>query len=65
MFITRMYKSLDFPGGSPGKEYTCNVGDLGKIPRLGRYPGEDNGYPLQYSGMENSTGCIVHGIAKS
>ena len=43
-----------FPGGSAGKESTCNVGDLGSIPGLGRCPGEGNGYPLQYSGLENS-----------
>ena len=39
------------PGGSDGKEYTCNVGDLGLIPGLGRSPGEGKGYPLQYSGL--------------
>ena len=38
-----------FPGGSGGKESTCNVEDLGLIPGLGRSPGEGNGYPLQYS----------------
>jgi len=43
-----------FPGGSGGKEPTCNVGDLGLIPGLGRSPGEGNGYPLQYSCLENS-----------
>ena len=40
--------------GSAGKEATCNAGDLGLIPGLGRSPGEGNGYPLQYSGLENS-----------
>ena len=40
---------LGFPGGSDGKESTCNAGDLGSIPRLGRSPGEALGYPLQYS----------------
>ena len=40
---------LGFPGGSAGTESTCNVGDLGLIPRLGRFPGEGNGNPLQYS----------------
>ena len=39
--------------------------DLGLIPGLGRSPGEEKGYPLQYSGLENSMGCIVHGVAKS
>ena len=45
---------LGFPCGSVGKESTCNVGDLGSIPGLGRSPGEGKGYPLQYSGLENS-----------
>ena len=56
---------LGFPCGSAGKESACNVGDLSSIPGLGRSPGEGKGYPLQYSGLENSIGCIVHGIAKS
>ena len=42
-----------FPYGSAGKESTCNVGELGSIPQLGRSPGEGKGYPLQYSGLEN------------
>ena len=54
-----------FPGGSAGKESACNAGDLGLIPGLGRSPGEGKGYPLQYSGLENSMDCIVHGVAKS
>ena len=65
------YSSLDnvqaflgFPGGSASKESACNAGDLGSIPGLGRSPGEGKSYPLQYS-LENSTGCIVHGVAKS
>ena len=57
--------SLVFPCGSAGKESACNVGDLGSIPGLGRSPGEGKGYPLQYSGLENSMDCIVHGVAKS
>ena len=48
-----------------GKESACNAGDLGSIPALGRCPGEGKGYPLQYSGLENSTPCVVHGAAKS
>ena len=56
---------LVFPGGSAGKESACNAGDLSSIPGLGRSPGEGNGYPLQYSGLENSMDCIVHGVAKS
>ena len=54
-----------FPGGSAGKESTCNVGDGGSIPGLGRSPGEGNCYPLQYSDLENSMDCIVHGVTKS
>ena len=95
---------LGFPGSSVGKESTCNAGDPGWIPELGRSPGEGIGYPLQYSwasfvvqlvnnppamretwvrslgwedplekgrathsssGLENSIGCIVHGVTKS
>ena len=51
--------------GSAGKESAYNEGDLGLIPGLGRSPGEGNGYPLQYSGLENSMDCIVQGVAKS
>ena len=40
-------------------------GDLGSIPGLGRSPGEGKGYPLQYSGLENSMDYTVHGVAKS
>jgi len=43
------------------KESTRNARDLGSIPGLGRSPGEGKGYPLQYSGLENSVDCIVHG----
>ena len=50
-----------FPGDSDGEESTCNAGDLGSTPGLGRSPGDGNGYPLQ----ENSMDSIVHGIAKS
>ena len=45
---------MGFLVGSDGKESACNVGDPGSIPGLGRSPGEGNGYPLQYSCMENS-----------
>ena len=45
---------LGFPCGSAGKESACNSEDLGSIPGLGRSPGEGKGYPLQYSGLENS-----------
>ena len=44
---------LDFPGGSDGKASAYNAGDLGSIPGLGRFPGEGNGNPLQYSCLEN------------
>ena len=50
--------------GSDGKESTCNSGDLGSIPGWGISPGEGNGNPLQYSGLENSMDCIVHGVAR-
>ena len=56
---------LGFTRGSDGKEFTCNVGDLGLIPGLGRSPGEGKGYSLQYSDLENSMDCIVHGVTKS
>jgi len=59
------HESLSFPGGSTGKESTCNAGDLGSIPELGRSPGKGNSYPLQYPGLENSMDCIVHGVAKN
>ena len=42
-----------------------DTGDMGSIPGLGRYPGEEKGYPLQYSGLENAMDYIVHGVAKS
>ena len=48
---------LGFPCGSAGKESACNVEDLGSIPGLGISPGEGKGYPLQYSGLENSMNC--------
>ena len=58
-----------FPCGSAGKETTCNEGDLGLIPELGRSPGEGNSYPIQYSDLENSMDrgawqATVHGITK-
>ena len=56
---------LGFPGGSAGKEFTCNVGDMGSVPGLWRSSAEGKGYPLQYSGLENSMDCIVHGVAES
>ena len=56
---------MGFPCGSAGKESTCNAGDLDSVPGLGRSPGEGNGDPLQYSGLETSMDSIVHGVAKS
>ena len=56
---------MGFLGGSDGKESTCNAGDPGFIPGLGRSPGKRNGYPFQYSGLKNSTDHIVHGVAKN
>ena len=56
---------LGFPWGSAGNESTCSAGDLGLIPGLGRSAGEGNSYPLQYSDLENSMDCMVHGFPKS
>ena len=61
-------KGLGFPGGSAGKTSTWNAGDLGDLgstPGLRRSSGEGIGYPLQYSGPEDSMDSIVHGVAKS
>ena len=65
-----MYNLYGFPGGLDGKESTCNVGDLGLIPGLGRSPGGGPGYPLQYSCLENPMDggawwATVHRDAKS
>ena len=56
---------LGFPCGSAGKESTCNAEDMDSIPGLERSPGEGEGYPFQYSGLEKSMDCIVHGVSKS
>ena len=64
-FCMYLYWTLGFPCGSAGKESTCNARDLGSIPGLGRSSREGKGYPLQYSGLENSMDCIVHGVSKS
>ena len=58
-------ESGEVPCGSVDKESACNMGDMGSIPGLGRSPGKGKGYPLQYSGLENSKDCIVHRVAKS
>ena len=60
-----MHYKKGFPGGSDSKASACNAGDLGSILGLGRSPREEKGYPLQYSGIENSIDCIVQGVAKS
>ena len=52
--------AIEFPG-----KLKLPAGDLGSIPGLGISPGKGKGYPLQYSGLENSTDCIVHVVAKS
>ena len=76
LFIYRQYyiiqytNYMGFPGGSDGKESTCNVGDRGLIPELGSSPGEGNSYSLPYSGLENSMDreawwATVHGVTKS
>ena len=56
---------MGFPVGSADKDIACYVGDLGSTPGLERSPGERKGYPLQYSGLENSMDFIVHGVTKS
>ena len=57
--------TLGFPDSSVGKESTCNTGDPSSIPGSEKSPGERTGYPLQYSSLENSMDCIVHGVIKS
>ena len=54
-----------FPCGSASKESAYSAGNLGSIPGLRRSHGEGKGYPFQYSGLENSMNCIVHGVTKS
>ena len=64
-----IYTYKDFCGGSDGKVSTCNAGDPGSIPGLGRSSEEDNGNPLQYSCLENPMdrvhGFTVHGVTKN
>ena len=64
---TRVLKNIvyGFPGDSDGKESICNAADPGLIPGSGRSSGEGKDFPLQYSGLENSMDCIVHGVVKS
>ena len=65
IMVSHLSKVFHFLNSSVGKESACNEGDLGSIPGLRRSPGEGKGYPLQYSGLENSMDCIVHGVTKS
>ena len=70
IFNSGYYLQLGFISGSDGKEYAYNAGGLGLSPGLGRSPGEGNGYPLQFSRLENSMDkgawqVIVHGVTKS
>ena len=65
LFSGQQRRTRGFPDSSVGKESTCSVGDLGSMPGLERSPGEGNSYPLQYFGLENSTGCINHRVEKS
>ena len=63
-------QNLGFSGGSDGKESACKAGNVDSIPESKRSPGEGKGYPLQYSGLENSMNRgdwqpTVHGVAKS
>ena len=64
--IYQIYQGYkDIPDTSVSKESGCNAGDPGLISRLGRSLGEGKGYPLLYSGLENSMNCTVHGVTKS
>ena len=65
MHIYSTYMHTGLSDSSGGKESACSTGDLGSIPGLGKSPGEGKGYPLQYSGLENSMDCIVCGVPKS
>ena len=60
-----LFSLYGFTDSSVGKGSTCNAGDPGSIPGLGRSPGGGKGYPLQYSGLENSMDYTVHGVTKS
>ena len=66
----RICLAIHFPGGSDRKESACNAGDPRLISGLGRFPGEGNGYPLQYSRLENPMDrgawrATVHGVTNS
>ena len=68
--VAQLSAYMGFPSGSDSRELACSAGDLGLIPGSGRSPGEGNGYPLQYSCLENSMDrgvwqATVHGVTKS
>ena len=65
IFTVHLGPKTGLPPGSVDKESACDAGDPGSISGLGRSPGEGEGYPLQYSGLENPMGCIVPGVTKS
>ena len=70
LFGPFLQSDVIFPGGSTGKESACNAGDPSSIPGLGRSPGEEIGYPLQYSGLKDCMDrgawwATVHGVSKS
>ena len=67
LFLPSMSHFFSSQDSSAGKESACNAnaGDLGSIPGLGRSPGEGKGYPVQYSGLENSMDCVVYRVAES
>ena len=65
IFLISHSSILGLPLWLRGKESARNTGNQSLIPGLGRFPGEGQGYPLQYSGLENSMDCIVHGVSKS
>ena len=68
-YFLSVWLTLYFPGGSDGKEFACNAGDLGSVSGSGRSPGEGNDNPLQYSSQENPMDrgawrATVHGVSK-
>ena len=70
LIFKRKNNFMGFPGGSEVKVPACNEGDLGSNPGLGRFPGEGNDNPHQYSCLENPMDggawwATVHGVAKS
>ena len=63
--MSRIIDEFGLPCGLAGKEFTCNARDLCSILGLGRSLKEGKGYPPQYSGLENSMDCVVHGVTRS